>query len=69
MKPFEEIVKEYQHTNSLKIQKLLESCKLFEILQSTYNILCSDKIKTNKKINIVSLVSNLITVSSNSISK
>jgi hypothetical protein len=67
MKPFNEVIKEYRLINNVKVKELLESHDLLDIMQSTYSLL-SLSVKSKKLINISSLVSNFITISSDKIS-
>jgi len=68
MKPFNEIIKEYQLLNSAKVQELLETHDLLDIMQNTHLLLNLDSFKLGKRLNISSLVSNFLTISSARIS-
>jgi hypothetical protein len=68
MKQFEEIIREYQLLYSTKVRKLLETHDLLNIMHSTCTLLSSGSGNPGEQLNISSLVSNFITITSGRIS-
>lgn len=67
MKSFEEIIKEHPLINNTTLKKTLESNDLLEMMQNTHMQLASSLNKPRKKLNIRSLILNILKVSSNKI--